>query len=809
MSNEQLLHQPGTRVIELDIEGMTCASCVGRVERKLGKLDGVEASVNLPLESAQVTVPAGITDEQITATVEAAGYKARVRPPRYPSRGGEAEIATGSTTTGGTPSSGDAGGMRQHASKRGMSEHAEHVSGGASAGDHMAHGGAAAQLKPRLIVAAVLTVPVFAISMLPAFQFADWGWVAGILALPVVTWAAWPFHRAAAVNARHFASTMDTLVSLGVTAAYLFSAWQLLADPRMTEHPGMEMGTGGLYFEVASVVTTFLLLGRFLEANAKQKAGDALEALLNLGAKDATVLVDGAELRIPADQLTVGDVVVVRPGEKIATDGVVLDGASAVDASLVTGESVPVEVAPGSPVTGATINTSGRLLVRATRVGSETTLAQMARLVAQAQTGKAPIARLADRISAVFVPIVLVIAVLTFVLWIVFSGPVIEPAEIRAAFTAAVAVLVIACPCALGLATPVGLLTGTGRGAQLGILIKGPQVLEDTRTVDTILLDKTGTVTTGHLAVYGTRAFGTHSSAEVLRLAGAVEAASEHPVAQAIAAAALSAERRNDGGGRLPAVEHFRSAPGGGVSGSVQGRLVIAGRTGWLQDNGITVTTEQQEALRAAEESGATAIWVAVDGEPAGIVSLRDTIKPGSAAAISRLKQLGLRPILLTGDNGAVAAQVAAAVGIAPEDVFAGVLPEGKVDAVRKLQDGGATVAMAGDGVNDAAALAQADLGIAMGSGTDVAIEAADLTVMGNDLGQVAQAIELSRRTLATIKANLFWAFFYNAVGIPVAALGLLNPMIAGAAMAASSVLVVANSLRLRSFGKTGGRLGA
>ncbi|CAN7588830.1 heavy metal translocating P-type ATPase [Arthrobacter sp. LjRoot14] len=809
MSNEQLLHQPGTRVIELDIEGMTCASCVGRVERKLGKLDGVEASVNLPLESAQVTVPAGITDEQITATVEAAGYKARVRPPRYPSRGGEAEIATGSTTTGGTPSSGDAGGMRQHASTRGMSEHAEHASGGAAAGDHMAHGGAAAQLKPRLIVAAVLTVPVFAISMIPAFQFADWGWVAGILALPVVTWAAWPFHRAAAVNARHFASTMDTLVSLGVTAAYLFSAWQLLADPRMTEHPGMEMGTGGLYFEVASVVTTFLLLGRFLEANAKQKAGDALKALLNLGAKDATVLVDGAELRIPADQLTVGDVVVVRPGEKIATDGVVLDGASAVDASLVTGESVPVEVAPGSPVTGATINTSGRLLVRATRVGSETTLAQMARLVAQAQTGKAPIARLADRISAVFVPIVLVIAVLTFVLWIVFSGPVIEPAEIRAAFTAAVAVLVIACPCALGLATPVGLLTGTGRGAQLGILIKGPQVLEDTRTVDTILLDKTGTVTTGHLAVYGTRAFGTHSSAEVLRLAGAVEAASEHPVAQAIAAAALSAERRNDGGGRLPAVEHFRSAPGGGVSGSVQGRLVIAGRTGWLQDNGIKVTTEQQEALRAAEESGATAIWVAVDGEPAGIVSLRDTIKPGSAAAISRLKQLGLRPILLTGDNGAVAAQVAAAVGIAAEDVFAGVLPEGKVDAVRKLQDGGATVAMAGDGVNDAAALAQADLGIAMGSGTDVAIEAADLTVMGNDLGQVAQAIELSRRTLATIKANLFWAFFYNAVGIPVAALGLLNPMIAGAAMAASSVLVVANSLRLRSFGKTGGRLGA
>lgn len=766
MSNEQLLHQPATRVIELDIEGMTCASCVGRVERKLGKLEGVQASVNLPLESAQVTVPAGITDEQITATVEAAGYKAHIRPPRYPS-----QVVRRETDELGT--------------------HAEH-----------APGVTAPQLKPRLIGAAILTVPVFAISMFPAFQFPDWGWVAGILAVPVVTWAAWPFHRAAAINARHFASTMDTLVSIGVAAAFLFSTWQLLADPRMTEHPGMDMGMGGLYFEVASVVTTFLLLGRYLEADAKQKAGDALKALLNLGAKDATVLADGAERRIPAEQLAVGDIMVVRPGEKIATDGIVVDGASAVDVSLVTGESVPVEVGPDSPVTGATINTSGRLLVRATRVGSETTLAQMARLVSQAQTGKAPIARLADRISAVFVPIVLAIAVVTFVLWILVSGPSLEPAEVRAAFTAAVAVLVIACPCALGLATPVGLLTGTGRGAQLGILIKGPQVLEDTRTVDTILLDKTGTVTTGHLAVDGTLAFGRHRAADVLRLAGAVEAASEHPIAHAIAAAALSEERRQDDGGRLPAVEQFRSAPGGGVSGRVDGRPVVAGRTGWLTENGIPVTAEQQEALQAAEESGATAIWVAVDGEPAGIVSLRDTIKPGSAEAISRLKRLGLRPILLTGDNAAVAVQVAAAVGIAPDDVFAGVLPEGKVEAVRKLQAAGATVAMAGDGVNDAAALAQADLGIAMGSGTDVAIEAADLTVMGNDLAQVAQAIELSRRTLATIKTNLFWAFFYNAVGIPVAALGLLNPMIAGAAMAASSVLVVANSLRLRSFGR-------
>jgi Cu+-exporting ATPase len=461
-----------------------------------------------------------------------------------------------------------------------------------------------------------------------------------------------------------------------------------------------------------------------------------------------------------------------------------------------------VEVGPDSQVTGATINTSGRLLVRATRVGSETTLAHMGRLVSAAQTGKAPIARLADRISAVFVPVVLAISALTFGAWLMAAWPAAGPDDVRAAFTAAVAVLVIACPCALGLATPVGLLTGTGRGAQLGILIKGPQVLEDTRRVDTILLDKTGTVTTGRLAVDGIQGFGPHSTAEVLRLAGAVEHASEHPIARAIATAALAAERVNDDGAGLPAVAGFRSAPGGGVQGTVDGRLVAAGRTGWLLELGIAPARAQREALGVAEDSGATAIWVAVDGETAGIIRLRDTVKPGSAAAVTRLRELGLRPILLTGDNTAVAAQVAAAVGIGPDDVFAGVLPEGKVEAVRQLQAAGATVAMAGDGVNDAAALAQADLGIAMGSGTDVAIEAADLTVMGNDLGQVAQAIELSRRTLGTIKTNLFWAFFYNAVGIPVAALGLLNPMIAGAAMAASSVLVVANSLRLRSFGR-------
>ncbi|MEV7662612.1 heavy metal translocating P-type ATPase [Paenarthrobacter sp. NPDC089316] len=789
MSDGGIFNQPTQRVIELDIEGMTCASCVNRVERKLGKLEGVEASVNLPLESAQVIVPATVTDQQIVDTVNATGYKATLRQAPAP----HSRPAANATAHHSAEND-----HQQHLGTEPRDEHASHGHGPAAHENHMDHGPSASTLRPRLIVAALLTVPVFAISMIPALHFANWGWVVAALALPVVSWAAWPFHRAAAINARHLASTMDTLVSIGVIAAYVYSAWQLFADPRMTEHPGMEsMSSGGLYFEVAAVVTTFLLLGRYLEANAKAKAGNALKALLNLGAKDATILVDGVEQKIPAEQLLVDDVFVVRPGEKIATDGVVIDGASAVDASLVTGESVPVEVGPASAVTGATINTSGRLLVRATRVGSDTTLAQMGRLVSQAQTGKAPIARLADRISSVFVPIVLVIAVVTFLLWLFFSG------DLNAAFTAAVAVLVIACPCALGLATPVGLLTGTGRGAQLGILIKGPQVLEDTRHVDTILLDKTGTVTSGKLAVDHTVALNGHSPAAVLTLAGAVESASEHPIAHAIAAAA---EGVTSDAGRLPAVEGFSSAPGGGVRGSVtldgSAKTVVVGRSGWLEENGISLETQHRDILAAQENGGATAIWVAVDGAPAGIVTLTDTIKPGSAAAIQKLKDLGIRPILLTGDNAAVAAQVADAVGISPEDVFAGVLPEGKVEAVRKLQEAGATVAMAGDGVNDSAALAQSDLGIAMGSGTDVAIEASDLTVMGSDLGQLVQAIELSRKTLSTIKTNLFWAFFYNAIGIPVAALGLLNPMIAGAAMAASSVLVVANSLRLRSFGK-------
>lgn len=771
MSASDILSQtasPGPRMVEIDIEGMTCASCVSRVERKLGKLEGVSASVNLPLETAQVTVPAGISDQQIIDTVKATGYTATLKNPPAP-----------------PALKHDAGHQGAHDSHPGAEpEHSEH-----EGHDHMAHGGTAATLRPRLILAAILTVPVFLVSMFPALQFPHWGWVAGVLTLPVVTWAAWPFHRAAAINARHFASTMDTLVSIGVSAAFLFSAVELAMDPMMTEHGNAMAGHAPLYFEVSAVVVTFLLLGRYLEAKAKARAGDALKALLSLGAKEATVLRDGVEVKIPTAALEVDEIFVVRPGEKIATDGVVTDGTSAVDTSLITGESLPVDVTPGDSVTGATINTSGRLLVKATRVGSETTLAQMGKLVSAAQASKAPIARLADRISSVFVPIVLVIAVMTFVLWLLLSG------DLQAAFTAAVAVLIIACPCALGLATPVGLLTGTGRAAQLGILIKGPQVLEDTRTVDTIVLDKTGTVTEGRLSVVETIPLTQVPADELLRLAGAVESHSEHPIAHAIVEHA-----RNRGS--LPEVLDFTSSPGGGVRALIEGRIVLAGRAGWLKENGVEITAAANAELLTQQQRGTTAIWVAVDGEAAGLIALKDTIKSGSKAAIAKLKELGLRPILLTGDNASVAAQVAAAVGIAAEDVFADVLPEGKVEAVKKLQAAGAIVAMAGDGVNDAPALAQADLGIAMGSGTDVAIEAADLTVMGSDLGQVATAIALSRRTLGTIKVNLFWAFFYNAVGIPVAAFGLLNPMIAGAAMAASSVLVVANSLRLRRFGR-------
>ncbi|MCU1574478.1 MAG: copper-translocating P-type ATPase [Micrococcaceae bacterium] len=754
------------RIIDLDIEGMTCASCVARVERKLGKLEGVQALVNLPLETAKITAPTAITDEQVIETVNAAGYRARLRE---------------ASTAGSTPTT--AGAARDDAAGIGA------VPPGADSERRESVGSAAARgLLPRLILAAVLTLPVFVLSMVPAAEFPNWGWVSFALTLPVVTWSAWGFHRAAAVNARHLASTMDTLVSLGVTAAFLFSSWQLVSNPLLTAEPRSGMVVDELYFEVAAVVVTFLLLGRYLEARAKYQAGDALKSLLSLGAKDAAVLRNGMEIRVPIQALVAGDVFVVRPGEKIATDGVVVEGTSAVDASLITGESVAVDVAPNDTVIGATINASGRLLVRATRTGADTTLAQMGRLVSEAQSGKAPIARLADRISAVFVPVVLAIAVVTFVAWIIATG---DP---QSALTAAVAVLVIACPCALGLATPVGLLTGTGRGAQLGILIRGPQVLEDTRKVDTMVLDKTGTVTTGKLSVSRVLPLGQLDEQTLLSLAGAVEAASEHPIARAIAAKAAESAP-------LLPVSMFSSAPGGGVKGTVADRSILAGRTGWMKENGVHLSPTHLEALKTAQNSGATAVWVAVDGEAAGILSLTDTLRDGSAAAIGRFRAMGLRPILLTGDNEAVAREVARQVGIAQDDVIADVLPAGKLQTIVKLQAGGATVAMAGDGVNDAAALAQADLGIAMGSGTDVAIQAADLTVMGNSLGQAVQAIDLSRRTLAIIKSNLFWAFFYNAVGIPIAALGLLNPMIAGGAMAASSVLVVANSLRLRRFG--------
>jgi len=820
------------RTVDLDIQGMTCASCVARVERKLGKLEGVTALVNLPLESARVTAPAGVSDQELIEVVQAAGYRASVKADPHDAGTHRAPAADGQHTGHGAgyrpgqgqeahPAGTDAAGVGHGPEAHGYEAHGSAADGPAAGhGDHTSHGGTAAELKPRLIVAALFTVPLVIISMVPAAQFPNWGWWAFALATPVVLWSGWPFHRAAAINARHGASTMDTLVSIGVLAAYLFSAWQLLADPALTAHAGMGMETGmaghQLYFETAGVVTTFLLLGRWLEARAKTRAGDALKTLLSLGAREATVLRDGQEVRVPAADLMPGDEIVVRPGEKIATDGYVVEGTSAVDTSLITGESVPVDVGPDDAVTGATINTSGRLLVRATRVGRDTTLAQMGRLVSEAQTGKAPIARLADRISAVFVPVVLGIAVATFVLWMVLGG------DLQAAFTAAVTVLVIACPCALGLATPIGLLVGTGRGAQLGILIRGPQVLEDTRRVDTVLLDKTGTVTAGHLAVTGVRTLGALSAGEVLAYAGAAESGSEHPIARAIVEAARDSAAQTAAAETAPAgrtapgaagmettaagpalpVRDFASAPGGGVRAVAGSAVVLAGRAAWLEENGVALPAADGAALRRAQEEGATAILVAVDGRVEGIVSLRDTVKEGSAAAIGRLKDLGLRPVLLTGDNAAVAGRVAAEVGIAAGDVFADVLPEGKVDAVKRLQASGAVVAMVGDGVNDAPALAQADLGIAMGSGTDVAIEAADITVMGSDLRQVSQSIELSRRTLATIKTNLFWAFLYNTLGIPIAALGLLNPMLAGAAMAASSVLVVANSLRLRRFGR-------
>ncbi|EMD28439.1 heavy metal translocating P-type ATPase [Amycolatopsis azurea] len=731
--------------VELAITGMTCASCAMRIERKLNKLDGVTATVNYATEKAKVSYPSDIEPGLLIEQVEAAGYAAAL-----PAAEKEEAVADETDPT--------------------------------------------APLRQRLIGSAVLSVPVILLAMVPALQFTYWQWISLTLAAPVLVWAAWPFHKAAWANLRHGAATMDTLISMGTLAAFLWSLYALLfgtaGTPGMT-HP-FELtvqrmaGDGNIYLEVAAGVTTFILAGRYFEARSKRRAGAALRALLELGAKDVAVLRDGKEIRVPIGELAVGEEFVVRPGEKIATDGVITEGASAVDASMLTGESVPVEVVPGDTVAGATVNAGGRLVVRATRVGADTQLAQMAKLVEAAQTGKAQVQRLADRVSAVFVPIVIALAVGTLMFWLGTGG------SVAAAFTAAVAVLIIACPCALGLATPTALLVGTGRGAQLGILIKGPEVLESTRAVDTVVLDKTGTVTTGQMSLVAVHVADGVDEETTLRLAGALENASEHPIAQAIARAAR--ERT----GELPAVEEFASLEGLGVQGIVDGSAVLVGRNALLEQWSHHLTPELAKAKAAEEQLGRTAVVVGWDGEARAVLVVADTVKPSSAEAISRLRELGLTPVLLTGDNEAVARAVAAEVGIGT--VIAEVLPKDKVDVVKRLQGEGKVVAMVGDGVNDAAALAQADLGLAMGTGTDVAIEAGDLTLVRGDLRAAVDAIRLSRRTLRTIKGNLFWAFAYNVGALPLAAAGLLNPMIAGAAMAFSSVFVVFNSLRLRGF---------
>lgn len=801
-----------TRIIHVDIQGMTCASCVGRVERKLRKIPGVDPAVNLPLESARVIVPEGVSDEQIVETINNAGYKAHLK------NGPRVGAATDASAS-------DGGGQHTTPSMKGG-------------------------FTDRIIYATILGVPIFLISMFPAFQFPNWGWVVAILTAPVAFWCAAPFHRAALINARHGSSTMDTLVSLGVVVAYFYSLAQLLINPALTAHVHhaggsfWSMFTGHhapLYFDSASMVTLFLLIGRAIEHRTRHRSSDALRTLLSMGAKEATLLRTDKQgvtkqVQVPVEDLMPDDLFLVRPGEKIATDGVVVEGTSAVDASLLTGESVPVEVHPGDTVTGATVNTSGSLTVRATRVGTETTLAKMGELVASAQETKAPIARLADRVSAVFVPVILTIAALTLVGWWLISG------DGAAAFNAAVSVLVVACPCALGLATPTALLAGTGRGWQLGILIRNAQVLEATSTVDRVVLDKTGTVTTGEMSVafYGT--FGDYESAgdlsgispessdsknerslSVLRDAAAVEALSEHPIARAIAGFA-----REQGvlaeGASAPNVSDFEGVPGGvrGVlSGSGEGaesgtpQLVVVGTPEYLQAAGAQLSEAQLALLDQARRAGLTTVVVA-RGEapnneaaenapapqPVGMISVADTPKPEAAEAMAQLRELGLEPILLTGDAPQVAQAVASQVGISADNVYAGVTPEGKSQVVRQLQEAGHRVAMVGDGVNDAPALALAELGIAMGSGTDVAAEAADIVLTRSDVASVVTALRLSRATLRTIKSNLFWAFAYNSVAVPVAVAGLLNPMIAGAAMAFSSVFVVLNSMRLTAFRK-------
>ena len=801
-----------TRIIHVDIQGMTCASCVGRVERKLRKIPGVDPAVNLPLESARVIVPEGVSDEQIVETINNAGYTAHLK--------------NGPRTGAGTNASASGGG-NQHSTPS--------MTGG---------------FADRIIYAAILGVPIFLISMFPSFQFPNWGWVVAVLTAPVAFWCAAPFHRAALINARHGSSTMDTLVSLGVVLAYFYSLAQLLMNPALTAHVHhaggsfWSMFTGNhapLYFDSASMVTLFLLIGRAIEHRTRDRSSEALRTLLSMGAKEATLLRTDKQgvtkqVQVPVEDLMPDDLFLVRPGEKIATDGVVVEGTSAVDASLLTGESVPVEVHPGDAVTGATVNTSGSLTVRATRVGAETTLAKMGELVASAQETKAPIARLADRVSAVFVPVVLVISALTLVGWWLVSG------DGAAAFNAAVTVLVVACPCALGLATPTALLAGTGRGWQLGILIRNAQVLEATSTVDRVVLDKTGTVTTGEMSVafYGT--FGDYESAgdlsgispdssgsknerslSVLRDAAAVEALSEHPIARAIAGFA-----REQGvlaeGASAPSVSGFEGVPGGvrGVlSGAGEGaesgasRLIVVGTPEYLQAAGAQLSEAQLALLDQARRAGLTTVVVArgeapndEDAEdapalqPVGMISVADTPKPEAAETMAQLRELGMEPILLTGDAPQVAQAIASQVGISAENVYAGVTPEGKSQVIEKLQAAGHRVAMVGDGVNDAPALALAELGIAMGSGTDVAAEAADIVLTRSDVASVVTALRLSRATLRTIKSNLFWAFAYNSAAIPVAVAGLLNPMIAAAAMAFSSVFVVLNSMRLTAFRK-------